>query len=282
LIYFIRDTETTHVKIGYSADPRKRFQQLQCATSHRLEMVGTAPGDKRREKELHREAAPFHVRGEWFRANRGLLDLMDSVLRPYPTVSGHLIRSVYLAGRFTPDLWRDQIVPKWSLGRGGFGSCGCPVDEDVWYSVERCVPVSPCAVAPGGSSLDYTGPFFVDLDGGHGPSGCGPHASAYDRCEWDIGHGVVGTVFPINARAVASHCRDAIDRADPIFAWMDSRECFGTLAEVGYAVASGKAVVVAMRSFDRQLWFAGALAHLLIEARSPRDAWQRFWSGQHD
>lgn len=280
MIYFVRNTRSGDVKIGYSADPAKRFQQLQCPCVDRLEMIGAAPGDKMREKQLHRRVDHLHVRGEWYRDHPDLNNLIDSVLRPYPFMSGRVIRSVYLAGRFGEGAWRNQIMPNWSAGSKSLGTsddCG----ELCWESRERCVPVPPCHFSSLGSSLDYAGPFFVDLDQGHGGGGYGPHDSAYDRREAIVEH-FPGHEYPIAAADVVSNCCEAIDRADLVFAWIDSRECYGTLVEIGCAAAKGKLVIVAAPAFDRELWFAPAIAGALVLAPTPGEAWRRAWNGHRN
>lgn len=59
------------VKIGRSADPKKRLGQLQTASPHHLEMLwshdyGSCFAAEAIETSLHRKAAGYAIRGEWF------------------------------------------------------------------------------------------------------------------------------------------------------------------------------------------------------------------------
>ncbi len=65
-VYFIQCEETKAVKIGTSRDPEKRLLQLQTASPGKLTILGTVPGNKYREAELHNRFADRHVRGEWY------------------------------------------------------------------------------------------------------------------------------------------------------------------------------------------------------------------------
>src|SRR5581483_9440880 len=94
-------------------------------------------------------------------------------------------------------------------------------------------------------SHDYVGPFFLSCDHGcyHGPSS---HGYGYGP---DAQH-----------RLVSGLCLGALHRADLIFAWIDSRDCYGTLVELGYAKSMGKRIVIAGPRYFKDLWFCYALA----------------------
>lgn len=66
MIYFIRNMENGHVKIGTSRNPWKRLQALQTASSQPFRLLGIIHGGKRREAKLHERFAAFRIRGEWF------------------------------------------------------------------------------------------------------------------------------------------------------------------------------------------------------------------------
>ena len=56
---------------------------------------------------------------------------------------------------------------------------------------------------------------------------------------------------------VLSICKRQIDRADIVFAYIDHNDCYGTLAEIGYAHAIGKDITIVF-SNDRlkaDMWF---------------------------
>lgn len=67
MIYFIRDTASGFVKIGYSENPWLRMCKMQSDCPGELSLVGVLDGDQARESEIHRDCAAQRVRGEWFR-----------------------------------------------------------------------------------------------------------------------------------------------------------------------------------------------------------------------
>lgn len=52
-------------------------------------------------------------------------------------------------------------------------------------------------------------------------------------------------------------CKSQIDRAEILFAYIDCRDCYGTLAEIGYAHAKGKDIVIVFSDFElkKEMWF---------------------------
>jgi hypothetical protein len=76
-VYFIRCSR--YVKIGYSADQGAygRMADLQTLSPFELEMLGTMPGDKEVEGQMHQLFRIIHVRGEWFHKTPLLLAYMD-------------------------------------------------------------------------------------------------------------------------------------------------------------------------------------------------------------
>lgn len=55
------------VKIGWSAEPSRRFSKIQSDSGLPCEMLGLVSGGKDVEADLHARFAPHHARGEWFR-----------------------------------------------------------------------------------------------------------------------------------------------------------------------------------------------------------------------
>lgn len=77
MIYFMQITDVpSAVKIGYSADPARRAQQLGWQVGGTLELLAAAPGRIPQEADIHRKFAhlrlkalpePFRITGnEWF------------------------------------------------------------------------------------------------------------------------------------------------------------------------------------------------------------------------
>lgn len=82
MIYFIRDTSSGHIKVGYTAaKPLARLSSLQIGTSARLELVGVIDGERADEKALHEALSVYREGGEWFRPC-ALLDFAMRAARP--------------------------------------------------------------------------------------------------------------------------------------------------------------------------------------------------------
>ena len=113
----------------------------------------------------------------------------------------------------------------------------------------------------------YTGPFWVDLMG---------HCSG--------GH-ITGSGEK-NKKIVYSRCLSQIDKSDIVFAWIDTMDCYGTLAEIGYAKAKGKTIWIGIdeklntpdEDSDRlsdQLWFAKEMASVVNVSENALDAYMK-------
>ena len=74
VIYFILDTYSNAVKIGYTTIKglRRRLQTLQPGTPYELRLLGALWGDKKIEKQLHEKFHYSHIRGEWFHYTKEL------------------------------------------------------------------------------------------------------------------------------------------------------------------------------------------------------------------
>ena len=67
-VYAIKEDSTGNIKIGISANPRRRLEQLQTGNSSALTLVAVkeAVNGYADEAKLHLTNAAYHVRGEWF------------------------------------------------------------------------------------------------------------------------------------------------------------------------------------------------------------------------
>ncbi len=70
------------VKIGWAANPERRLAELNVGTPYAHSLVGFIPGEKIRERELHRKFRPWRVRGEWYHNKDDVADFSSS-LPPY-------------------------------------------------------------------------------------------------------------------------------------------------------------------------------------------------------
>lgn len=83
-VYFIEATSLGVVKIGCADDARKRLAQLQVGCPDELALRGVYHTDDapRLEAAYHDRFAAQHVRGEWFRINGEIRELMDDAFDP--------------------------------------------------------------------------------------------------------------------------------------------------------------------------------------------------------
>jgi hypothetical protein len=75
MIYFMQDTLTKAIKIGYSKNPKKRRSGLQTATPNQLVLLGEIHGGLEHETAYHERFADFRIHGEWFKG-----DILPDVL----------------------------------------------------------------------------------------------------------------------------------------------------------------------------------------------------------
>lgn len=194
---------------------------------------------------------------------------------------GKPIRAVYLAGKITGDNWRDEIVPDWSEENHSPYYTSSAVGDS---SGKRWELVRNALAVPTGQRLDYVGPWWSDFGecGGHGSASWCREPHAYGLRAFDKHGAEVGTHKDdiAESRAMVSrNVRKAIERCDLLFAWINSCDCFGTIFEIGYAVAIKKTVVVACpEAFDHeQMWLCRQFAAWTVIGGSAGEAWATLW-----
>ncbi len=259
MIYFAHNKARNAVKIGFSENLEARFKVLQTASLDPLELIGTIEGDRTAEKELHRKFKQFRINGEWFLVGPELDEFIKEMVVPLK-VNGIEIKSFYLAGRLSNPNWRSKIIGNWESACSSNykdGSC------DHWTDKEMSFPVTR------GSRkhyINYNGPFFAEITSG----------ITINENYGSNGHG--GYNLLSDNELVSTSCRNAIEKSDLFFAWVDSRDCFGTLVEIGYAAArKDKVIVIATSVFDDELWFAYSMANILLFESNPSSAWENLW-----
>jgi hypothetical protein len=67
MIYFIQDTVTRAIKIGYSTNPPKRLTSLQNSNQNKLVLLYAMHGELEHESELLQRFDTFKMEGEWFK-----------------------------------------------------------------------------------------------------------------------------------------------------------------------------------------------------------------------
>lgn len=81
-VYFVQAGDGGNIKIGVSGNPETRVAGLQTGSDEPLRILATIPGGRAVEKELHRRFAALRVKGEWFRPEQELLDLIRTSAEP--------------------------------------------------------------------------------------------------------------------------------------------------------------------------------------------------------
>jgi len=155
--------------------------------------------------------------------------------------SGYFKQKIYLAGKITRHGWRDAIVNQCDMEdnasfedwRFQQADCGSGITWIEWASTDEISSLGSWRLRVS-EYYDITGPFFVGEH--YGPT----HDQSTHASE-------VGYERPATARQqVRRLCLDAIRRSDVVFAWLDDPTAYGTIAEIGYAHALGKRIVLAV------------------------------------
>lgn len=162
------------------------------------------------------------------------------------------LEAIYIAGKMEDDEWRFQFfdphnVPDDHAYQQGYH----PFTIEHRASWPAKSHVTVCGLA-------YTGPFFVDVYGGHGYGYMDGDAHGSNIDSADSYKSV--KALEAKRRLVQQWCFSAIQRADLVFAWIDGIDCYGTIAEIGYAKAVGKLIWIAgPRRYD-EMWFVYQMA----------------------
>ena len=150
---------------------------------------------------------------------------------------------IYLAGKIRKHCWRHRLVS--GLRDHSWSDGALPQDDFV-----------------------YVGPFFVGCDHGcfHNKNSHGAIAiRGVNAC---MGRGVHAD-FDYPHLEVANLCLSAVTKADLLFCHIDSDDCYGTLVEIGYALAHNVPVVVTFApgiasAVHNDFWFACEKARRVI------------------
>jgi very-short-patch-repair endonuclease len=191
----------------------------------------------------------------------GILCLRGSIVNK-EKIMVKAIETIYVAGKMQNDDWRLDLFDEYNRSNDHAHQWGC----------------NPLTIAYDGTwpehshmhicGLRYTGPFFVDNLGGHG-------FSCFEKDEHggNINSPSHSAKLIGRRQEVQQWCLHAIEKADLVLAWIDCIDCYGTIAEIGYAKALRKIIVIAgPRRYD-DLWFVyhmGDLIHFLYGGASLR------------
>lgn len=175
--------------------------------------------------------------------------------------------NVFLSGKIDPRLgeWRDFLIAtdydyktrrqlqSWRLR---------PKQPELMYERESAPPAWP--TTPNNWVLgihNYVGPYRIDPEGLDGILDADPeHWGTFHGTVWTGQHGMIDDGM---AHHIVASCCAALRRADIVFAYINSPDCFGTLVEIGFAHALGKFVYVVVQEGVeweyRDYWFAQEL-----------------------
>jgi hypothetical protein len=127
-------------------------------------------------------------------------------------------------------------IPNWTIRRNG-----CVWDSD---SIPEW-PREPNTLVLG--LHEYTGPYRIEFT----------ERESYQQCSGDF-HGSEVPGFhcvpdEASQMTIAGRCLAAIRKSDMVFAVINTPDCFGTIAEIGYAHACGKFVYLVV-AHDKAQW----------------------------
>lgn len=72
-VYFVRQPNASHIKMGYAVNLESRLMTLQTANPEKLIVIGVIEdGTRKLERALHEYFADYRVNGEWFIENEEL------------------------------------------------------------------------------------------------------------------------------------------------------------------------------------------------------------------
>jgi len=140
---------------------------------------------------------------------------------------------IYLAGKISKNGWRNGIIETRNI---------TPLSRNEATTIHGDI---------------YTGPYFVSCDHGcyHGDSKhgllsdtrCGDYNTVLEDMEirldfQDVYAGHAGMTSENIKDEVPKLCLSWIDDCDVLFAWIETKDCYGTFAEIGYAYGKGKEI----------------------------------------
>lgn len=177
---------------------------------------------------------------------------IDPAYRKKPNyLGGREIESFYLAGKISGNNdWRNSIVGCWSHDKFA------RTMEENWITLRDSWRGNDY------EKMEFCGPWWVGEN-------CGHHSSFY------VAHNPHGKCEYILNRIITS-----INYADLVFAWIEGPDCYGTLWEIGFAVALCKTVVVAVREGADvgELWLSlDSAFHTSFGWKNPSEAWAEIW-----
>jgi len=169
---------------------------------------------------------------------------------------------VYLAGKIWSNDWRHDIFK--GLRNHQYDN----IYDDPYF--KRDAPL----VVDGHT---YSGPYFLSDDHsffhGDGSHGRGLHLDENVMApDWEIER----------QQYVVQKCFQWIKESDAMFVWLSADDCYGTIAEIGYAKSLGKRIFIGVdekeksKGYVNDMWFALECAEEVVYTQTAVEAWQIF------
>lgn len=86
-VYFVLAQSSNAIKIGTTTDIKQRLKAIQCCQSEPLKLLKFIEGGSQLEAALHQKFRMLHLSGEWFKADKSLLNYIKK-LNNFDTNSG--------------------------------------------------------------------------------------------------------------------------------------------------------------------------------------------------
>lgn len=177
---------------------------------------------------------------------------------------------VYLAGKMDEEHgdWRSAILdglrsrPRTGTDRDYFGT-------PYWQIIVRPgnvfgdeVMVTPWPTEPNTAVMgghEYVGPYRFGFE----PELDSKWSGSFNGSVWYVQHGIMDWRAQ---KVILQQSENAIRRADMVFVWLNADDCYGTLAEIGFARALGKYIHIVYDRIDspciqsEDTWFVGKMA----------------------
>lgn len=81
--YIYAISNGTDIKVGYSANVKRRLKQLNTGSAVNLYILCTFTGGRELESQIHNRFKGCRINREWFRAENELLDYLNSMSEDY-------------------------------------------------------------------------------------------------------------------------------------------------------------------------------------------------------
>lgn len=142
MIYFVKSAGGL-VKIGLSANPRRRLVKMRADSSEVLELLVIIDGGPKDEKALHAQFSHLRVRGEWFNDDGAIGKLVGQLIKggaevPSPTKersykpgrdgrpSHRDLRALGLSQAYASELAAGKKIPSLATAQRIEGALGYP------------------------------------------------------------------------------------------------------------------------------------------------------------